>query len=76
MADIRHLIAHARMQVLGDFGATFNDFQISKDGLIHHRTKRIGMAELEDLAQKAARFSRIAQLLAERLEAESILPPL
>ena len=75
IADTRHLVAHARMQVLPDWGVTFEDYRIVK-GEIINRTKRFPMEEFEVLASNSARFSRLSQRLSNDLAALNILPPL
>jgi hypothetical protein len=73
-AELRHLVAHARMQVLPDWGVTFEDFPRNAPGGLIKRTKRLQMSELEQAAWQAARLSRLCQRLAGRLNA--VLPPL
>ena len=74
-AEIRHLVAHCRMQVLPDWGVTLEDIDV-KDRKILRRTKNFTIEEFERLAFKAARLSRLAQLLSYKLDEKDILPKL
>ncbi len=73
-AELRNLAAHARMQVLPDWGVTFEDFPKNAPSGLIKRTKRLQMSDLEQAAWQAARLSRLCQRLAGRLNA--VLPPL
>ena len=75
MAELRHLAAHARMQVLPDWGVVLQYFEPAEKA-IAQQTKRITLKNLEIEAYKAARFSRVTQLLADRLEQTGALPQL
>ena len=74
-AELRHLVAHARMEV-SDWGATFHDFKAQKGQPIAYRSKRMTLKSLEHEAWNAARLSRICQHLASNLDSLGILPPL
>ena len=74
-AEIRHLVAHARMQVMPDWGVTFEDYRLV-DGEIVNSTKRIPIDEMEILASNSARFSRLSQRLSDELASLNILPQL
>lgn len=73
-AELRHLVAHARMQVMPDWGITFHDFPKNAPGGLIMRRKRLSMVELEREAWRAARLSRLCQRLIDRLDATGILP--
>ena len=75
MSNIRNQAAHARMQVLPDWGATFLDF-IRVKGVTHIRQKPFTKDELEGLAWRAAKLSRLCQLLADHLQRQIELPEL
>jgi hypothetical protein len=75
-AKVRHLAAHARMQVLPDWGATFHDFYKPKGEHMNYRTQRYKLRDLEKEAFRAAMTSRLCQRLADDLEAQQILPEL
>lgn len=75
-ADLRHLFAHARMQVLPDWGATFHDFKAQKGMPMAYRQFRMTLRNLEREAWNAARLSRICQRLADNLETLDLLPSL
>ena len=63
------------MQVLPDWGVTLEDIDV-KDRKILRRTKNFTIEEFERLAFKAARLSRLAQLLSYKLDEKDILPKL
>ena len=75
-AELRHQVAHARMQVLPDWGVTFHDLPKSGPGEITLRSNRKTLKELELLAWRAARISRLSQHLLDRLNRSGIVPPL
>jgi hypothetical protein len=75
-AELRHQVAHSRMQVLPDWGVTFHDIPKASPTEINIRTNRVTLPELEELAWKAARLSRLCQRLYVRLDCSGILPPL
>jgi hypothetical protein len=72
--ELRNLVAHARMQVLPDWGVTFVHYRHGDDNQILEVRKRILVSELEKAAWRLSRLSRLAQLLLERLERDGILP--
>jgi hypothetical protein len=55
------------------WGATFIDYEGSKIGAIYRR-ERFTLPELESIAWKAARLSRVAQQLHDLLNAMGVLP--
>jgi hypothetical protein len=73
-SNLRHQIAHARMQVMPDWGVTFHDIPSSKDEEIQLRSKQIAPVELEEWAWQAAKLSRLFQNLIGRLNNLDILP--
>ena len=73
-AELRHLVAHARMQVLPDWGVSFDDFPKSGRGGLTVRRRRFLLEDLEREAWRAARLSRLCQHLLSRLNAFDILP--
>jgi hypothetical protein len=75
-AELRHIVAHARMQVMPNWGVTFHDFRTSKGGLTDYRQHRRTLSELEREAWNAARLSRKCHRLATALESLALLPPL
>lgn len=74
-ADLRNLAAHARMQVLPDWGITFHDLRREGPASVSRRRQRMTISELEMAAWQAARLSRLCQRLIQRLEAKAVLPP-
>ncbi|WP_435199216.1 hypothetical protein [Qipengyuania sp. 902] len=75
-AHLRHLIAHARMQVMPAWGVTFQDFPTVGHEGPQHRTRRMPLGDLEFLAWRAARLSRLGQHLMGLLEQTGLLPDL
>jgi hypothetical protein len=75
-AELRHLIAHAWMQVLPEWGIIMKDFKVEKGGIITQRHRRFSLETLELFAYRTARLSRLAQMLSDRLNATDILPPM
>ena len=73
-AEIRHLMAHAWMRVLGNWGATFKDFKPDKDGVILSRERRFTLDELSTIAVSTTALSRMAQQLMEEIDAKGLLP--
>ena len=71
---LRHRVAHARMQVLPDWGITFHDIPRADAGAVMLRSHRMTMQELERSAWQAARLSRLCQHLLDRLDELEILP--
>jgi len=74
--DLRNMMAHARMQVLPGWGATFHFFQAASGSQIRYRTRRFTEIELQFLGNKAARFSRAVRRLVATINARTLLPPL
>lgn len=74
--ELRHQVAHARMQVLPDWGITFEDITQSKGSSLSLRNSRFTYADFETLAWRATRLSRLLQFLLDRLGAFDILPPM
>lgn len=72
----RNMVAHARMQIMPDWGVTFHHFpESSKEGVTTAR-QRLMLEDLERLAWRAAKLSCLHQYLSNRLEQEALLPPL
>jgi hypothetical protein len=77
-ADLRHFMAHSRMEMVGDstsWGITFHDYRGVKDGGITYRRHRITLPDLERHARRSVRLSRLAQRLSARLNETALLPP-
>lgn len=77
--DLRHMMAHARMELVGDlagWGATFHDYRPDAGGTIRYRRRRMKLAEIEHEAWAASRLSRLGQVLYVRLQATGVLPPI
>jgi hypothetical protein len=74
--ELRHLVAHARMQVQPDWGVVFEHIPTASDGQIAFETKRITLANLELAARKAARLCRVFQKLRASLDKSGKLPNL
>jgi hypothetical protein len=74
-AKLRNQMAHARMTMLPQWGVTFEEL-VGQGDQVSLRRRRYSLAELEALARRATRLSRIVQRAAARLEAEKVLPPL
>jgi hypothetical protein len=72
-SEIRNLSAHARMQVLPDWGVTFRDLRRDGPMKINSRSQRMTIPELEVAAWRAARLSRLCQRLVNRLNRAEIL---
>jgi hypothetical protein len=71
--DLRNRAAHARMQVMPDWGVTFLDLRRQGPDNVESRRQRMTMAELEAAAWRAARLSRLCQHLVGRLNDTGIL---
>lgn len=71
---LRNVVAHAQMQVLPDWGVTFTHFDWGDDNQLIKLTERFALPDLERLAWRFTRFSRLAQFLLERIEQDQILP--
>lgn len=74
-ADLRNLMAHAKMDVDSSW-IVFEDFDIGKKGAIQRRQFPFTLKDLEKTAWKAVCLSRICQRLADELESQNILPAL
>lgn len=74
-AELRHLMAHAKMQVEPDW-IVFEDFKTVSGGAINYRRRPFTFQDLENYAWKATCLSRICQRLASEVEKLKILPPL
>ena len=72
----RNMVAHARMQILPNWGVTFHHFPERIEGGVNTARQRMTLTDLEKLAWRAAKLSRLHQYLAEQLERERILPQL
>jgi hypothetical protein len=66
--DLRHLMAHAAMDIGGPLGARFSDFPESDGIAITQRLELMPLAKLEREAWRSARFSRLVQRLLYSLE--------
>ncbi|AJA10017.1 hypothetical protein SKP52_15695 [Sphingopyxis fribergensis] len=73
-SDLRNLAAHSRMQVMPDWGVTFHDLRRDGPSNVIMRRQRMTMSELETEAWRAARLSRLCQMLVGRLNRAEILP--
>ena len=71
--DLRNRAAHARMQVMPDWGVTFVDLRRQGPDNVESRRQRMTMEELEGAAWRAARLSRLCQNLVDRLNSTGIL---
>lgn len=74
--ELRHLMAHARMQVLPDWGVVFHGFKQPKGEPMQYRQDRMLLSDLERAAWRASKLSRACQRLADGLENLEIIPPL
>lgn len=74
--ELRNLVAHARMQVLPDWGVTFVHFVRGDGNQLLEVNKRVLVSELERAAWRLCRLSRLTQFLLERIESDQILPPI
>ena len=72
--EFRNIMAHARMTILPQWGATFHFFQAKSGREITYKTLRLTQEQLHWYALRAARFSRAVRKLAGKVDA--ILPPL
>jgi hypothetical protein len=72
--ELRHIMAHGRMTVLGK--AEFTYFSFQKGRPIQKCSIRLTIAELEEKAREAARLSRLLQRLFWTVDNKGILPPL
>jgi hypothetical protein len=75
LASLRHMAAHARMQVLGG-QITFHDIPRSYGKAITMRKQRFVFAGLELLAWRSAKLARAGHRLSNGLDELRILPPL
>ncbi len=75
-ATVRHLVAHARMQVLPENFVSFHDYPRSDSVGVSYRRTPMSMLELERQAWKAALRSRTFQMLYCKLEEANVLPKL
>lgn len=74
-AKLRNQMAHARMRVLPQWGVTFEEL-VGQGDQVSFRQRRYSLADLEALARRATRLSRIVQRAASKVEAERLLPSL
>ncbi|MGE4304734.1 MAG: hypothetical protein AB7E24_11975 [Novosphingobium sp.] len=72
--ELRNLVAHSQMQVLPDWGVTLRDFPSADRAGIQTRSRRLTLPEIEIVAWRAARLSRLGQHLFDLLESTGILP--
>jgi len=73
-SHLRNLAAHARMQVLPNWGVTFHDLRREGPSSVSRRSQRMTLPELELAAWRAARLARLAQRLIGRLDDTAVLP--
>jgi hypothetical protein len=73
-ADLRHVMAHARMDLI--WGVEFTDYKPIEDGAIRKRLARYTLGQLEQMARKATRLSRLIQMGYYLINEKSFLPPL
>lgn len=73
-ADLRHLVAHARMQVESEWGVVFHDYIHPIGGAVRYRRERMTLDQLEFAAFRAAKLSRSCQRLADHLERSELIP--
>jgi hypothetical protein len=72
-ANTRHMMAHARMQVM-DKQVTFHDFPRTSNVSITLRRQPFSLVELEAIAWRSARLGRLAHRLLNRLNRADVLP--
>ena len=75
-AELRNMMAHARMTVLPTWGATFYGFQAASEREIIYQTRRMTEPQLEALAKRTTRFSRAVRMLIAQLDTKELLPAL
>lgn len=75
-ADLRNLMAHAGMRVMPQWGTTFQMFKPKADQEVALLRIRYTEEALNNLAHKAARFSRAVKSLLARLDNANLLPQL
>jgi len=71
---IRNLCAHAKMQVMPDWGVTFEDYNPQRDNVVSYRRELLLPSELERLAWRVSRLSRLCQYLLGKLDEQIELP--
>lgn len=74
-ADMRNRMAHSRMTVLPNWGATFHGYKAKSGTEIIYDTRRIPLDDMKAMAVRAARFSRATYALLSRLNNLNLLPP-
>lgn len=74
LKQLRNLAAHARMQVMPEWGVTFHHYPEQWKGGVTSATERLTLEKLEQCAHRCARLSRLLQSLIERLNRTGILP--
>jgi len=74
--DFRNMMAHSRMTIMPDWGATFHFFRAKSDREITYRTLRLTESQLGWYASRAAKFSRAVRRLMYRVDEGNLLPPL
>lgn len=74
--DMRNMMAHGRMTVMPDWGATFHFFEAKSGAEISYRTARFTETQLRFWATRATRFSRAVRAMAQKLDEAGLLPPL
>ena len=70
---LRNMVTHARMQVLSEWGVTFEHYPKQVDGGVQHHSTRLTIAQLESRAWETARLSRLCQHLQFLLNATKAL---
>lgn len=73
-AELRHILAHAKMQIL--VMIIFVDYSPAQNGMISRRYRRFTIDQLEQMARKATRLSRLMHISYEAINRAGFLPPL
>ena len=76
-ANDRNLLAHAHMEVLGNWGATFKAFHAKRDKqggdhFVYNRIRKT-IGELDDMARIATELSHKAQFIRDRIDEGALL---
>ncbi|NQE61407.1 hypothetical protein [Caulobacter sp. RHG1] len=72
-AALRNTMAHARMEVLPPMGITFREVG-RFDGELQQRRRRYQLVELQAMARRATRLSRLCQGVIEAINQRQLLP--
>jgi hypothetical protein len=76
LKDLRHQMAHASMRILPNWGVTFIDYRPTSEGTVTVRRHRYTLDQLNRLARKATRLSRIVQRAKAQIDSDGLLPTL